>query len=67
MYTTVFKNAAGSSKVWNNIRGHIVSSCMNREHVLLSWGEPAEVWVYMRGGLTWQGVAFLKGKVLGAL
>ncbi|QDH19583.1 copper amine oxidase N-terminal domain-containing protein [Saccharibacillus brassicae] len=69
----------GSSKVWNQIRGHYVSSGMNKQHVLLSWGEPTEVatqsspkgpievWVYMRGGLTWQAVAFVKGTVLGVL
>lgn len=69
----------GSSKVWNQIRGNYVSSGMNKEHVLLSWGEPTEVvtqsspkgpievWIYMRGGLAWQGVAFLKGTVLGVL
>ncbi|MEJ8304576.1 stalk domain-containing protein [Saccharibacillus sacchari] len=66
----------GSDKIWNYIRGQFVAAGMNKQHVLLSWGEPSEtniqnspkgpveVWLYVRkGGTDWQAVAFLNGTV----
>ncbi|NGZ74188.1 stalk domain-containing protein [Saccharibacillus alkalitolerans] len=67
----------GSDEIWNYIRREVVAVGMNKQHVLLSWGEPSsvskenspngpiEAWVYMRGGLQWQAVGFLNGVVVG--
>ncbi|WP_179218756.1 copper amine oxidase N-terminal domain-containing protein [Saccharibacillus sp. O23] len=69
----------GSDKIWNYIRGNYVAPGMNKQHVLLSWGEPSsienqsspqgpiEVWIYMRGGMKWQAVGFSKGIVFAIL
>ncbi|MCQ4085854.1 copper amine oxidase N-terminal domain-containing protein [Saccharibacillus sp. JS10] len=65
----------GSDAIWNYIRGNYVAPGMNKQHVLLSWGEPSykgveknprgpvEVWIYYRQTMDWQAVAFLNGYV----
>ncbi|OWA37063.1 hypothetical protein B9G55_03030 [Saccharibacillus sp. O16] len=69
----------GSDKIWNYIRGEYVAAGMNKQHVLLSWGQPdrvetqsnrtgtVEIWVYLREGAPAQYVGFQKGIVLGIL